>query len=85
MGRDCTLERVSTNDFVIHHPGGGFRRFVRMEEEGNVWLEPADGADRVMLEDRSDDGQYVIGLQNERYSLDLELIADGQSREASGE
>ena len=85
MGRDCTLERVSLKDYVIHHPGGGFRRFVRMEEEGNVWLEPADGADRLTVEERSKDGQYVIGLENESYILAFDLIDNSQSREVSGE
>ena len=44
----CTLEILPQNAFVIHHPDGGFRRFVR-DDEGAI--AEADGAARLDIDD----------------------------------
>jgi hypothetical protein len=45
FARDCVLEVAPDGVLVIHHPGGGFRRFVRKGEG----LLPLDGADPLVV------------------------------------
>lgn len=71
----CTLERVSAEEFVIHHPDGGFRKFVREESDPAIFL-PADGAEPLMIENATDgSGMIVFTLGTSRYQLDGKLIA----------
>lgn len=67
----CTLEEVAgTNEIVIHHPDGGFRRLIRDAETGD--LSPLDGADPLVIEQG---GGLQFALGADRYSIPPELIA----------
>ena len=67
--RSCVLETLRSADgqevLVIHHPGGGFRRFAR---EGGGLL-PLDGADPLVMvaHDRVNGIEFTVA--NERYRL----------------
>ena len=69
----CTLEEVAgTNEIVIHHPDGGFRRLSRDPATGA--LAALDGADPVVpLPSGSVAVQFAVGA--DRYSIPDELIA----------
>ncbi len=67
----CTLEVVAgTNELVIHHPDGGFRRLLRDAETGE--LAPRDGADPLVIVQGSG-LQFAVG--EDRYSIPPELLA----------
>lgn len=72
MSAVCTLERVDEGDeIVIHHPDGGFRRFVR--DPANGALAPLDGAEPlVMTEGEGGALQFAVG--EDRYSVPPELL-----------
>jgi hypothetical protein len=69
----CTLEQVAgTQDFVIHHPDGGFRRFTYDAASGDIAT--FDGAESVTT--TSADGgvvQFQVGA--DRYELVSEPAA----------
>jgi hypothetical protein len=70
---DCVLERVGeAPDFVIHHPGGGFRRFVQDSETGEITV--SDGAEPLAIfsEDETRLGLQVI---DDRYLVPLDKLA----------
>lgn len=70
----CTLERErSTGRFVLHHPGGGFRRFARDPQTGAIIA--ADGAERVTGQSSADD-HLAFALGDNRYRVPLRLLAD---------
>ncbi|QDH34747.1 hypothetical protein [Porphyrobacter sp. YT40] len=79
LSPDCVLERVSTDRFVIHHPDGGFRRFVRVEESGDLGLRPADGAEVVSEERWQGDGLYLLAFEGEKYRFPIALLKEGDS------
>jgi hypothetical protein len=66
----CTLEQVAgTNEIVIHHPDGGFKRLIRDTATGD--LAPLDGADPLVIEQGSG-VQFAVGA--DRYSIPPELL-----------
>jgi hypothetical protein len=69
----CTLERVAgTQDFVIHHPDGGFRRFTRDPATGDIAT--VDGAENlVTTEDYAGVLKFEVGA--DRYELISEPAA----------
>lgn len=70
----CTLEVVAGSDeIVIHHPDGGFRRLTRDPATGG--LLPLDGADPLVIV-QGNALQFAIGP--DRYSIPAELITPGQ-------
>lgn len=73
LGSDCTLERVAgTQEIVIHHPDGGFRRFVIDPATGGVAA--LDGAEPLVPQPGEGDAvQFAIG--EDRYSIPADLIA----------
>jgi hypothetical protein len=75
MTEACVFERSSQDAFVIHHPGGGFRRFS-IEADGTI--APADGAFAVGTERAA--GARVINVGPDRYLLppDLPATAAGE-------
>ncbi len=79
LSPDCVLERVSNDSFVIHHPGGSFRRFVRIEEPGDLGLRLADGAEVIIEERWQGDGLYLIALEGEEYRFPITLLKEGGS------
>jgi hypothetical protein len=72
FAKACTLEREDTaGRFVLHHPGGGFRRFTRDPQTGEVMT--ADGAERVS--DQASAGEYLaFALGENRYRVPLRLL-----------
>ncbi len=68
----CTLERVAgTQQFVLHHPDGGFRRLTRDLATGA--LAPLDGADPLMsAADAPEALQFAIG--QDRYRIPRALL-----------
>lgn len=72
LASGCTLERlVDAGGIVLHHPGGGFRRF-RFDAE-LLKIEPSDGADPVISE-RSGDEHMVFRVGTDRYRIALALL-----------
>lgn len=71
----CTLERVDPVEFIIHHPDGGFRRFVWADTGA---LTAADGAEPLDYQESVDQtGMIEFGMENERYRLDRSLVEPG--------
>lgn len=66
----CTLEVISDVEFIIHHPDGGFRRFVWAD---NGVLAVADGAEPVQYE-RVTEASREFGLEVDRYRLPTDLM-----------
>jgi len=51
MGPDCIGERLTSGDsqqFIIHHPDGSFRRFEFLPDDAGIGL--ADGAGELLQE-----------------------------------
>lgn len=68
----CTLEEVSSSEFIIHHPDGGFRRF-QFDEDGK--LAASDGAEPVLEERiRVYEGTWEFALEIDRYRVDGALL-----------
>lgn len=73
LGSDCTLERVAgTREIVIHHPDGGFRRFVTDAASGSV--APMDGAE-PMVPQPGEAGAVQFAVGEDRYSISADLLA----------
>lgn len=73
LGSDCTLERVAgTQEIVIHHPDGGFRRFVTDAATGG--LAPMDGADSLVPQ-TGEGGAVQFAVGEDRYSIPADLLA----------
>lgn len=66
----CTLEWVGEEwgqEFLIHHPGGGFRRFVLNEDASGVTVK--DGAEDVEMVDPSQGGFWQFSVGGDRYLI----------------
>ena len=63
--RSCVLERQGTM-VVLHHPGGGFRRF----ELGSEGIAAADGADPAVVALLAD-GRLEVAVARDRYRLPI--------------
>lgn len=69
----CTLERTDPVEFIIHHPDGGFRRFV-WADTGELTL--ADGAEPLSVTDSIDDPEVIeMTVGSDRYRLRQALVA----------
>ena len=69
----CTLELVAADEFVIHHPNGGFRRFV-YADTGIVAA--SDGVDAIANEVIDGEaGMWEFKVGSDRYRLDRRLRA----------
>ena len=72
----CTVERVSTQSFVIHHPDGGFRRF-RLTNDPSEPVAAADGALTLVYESTDGAAEMLeFGVGADRYRIGAELIAN---------
>lgn len=68
----CTLERVAgTQQVIIHHPDGGFRRLSYDPVTGT--LAPVDGAEPVVVEEGQGAVQFAVGA--DRYRIPREPVA----------
>ncbi|MEP3420847.1 MAG: hypothetical protein ABJN35_03875 [Erythrobacter sp.] len=70
----CSLERLASAEFVIHHPDGGFRRFS-LTDDDTAPIGVADGAEPVNFQTHEDSDIWEFGLTVDRYRLDKNLIA----------
>jgi hypothetical protein len=69
----CTLELIAgTQEIVIHHPDGGFRRFTRDPATGD--LAPFDGAEPLVPQ-AGEGGATRFAVGPDRYSIPAELLA----------
>jgi len=67
----CTMEHVSADELVIHHPGGGFRRFLR-DDQNPVQLIAADGAQGLEYVENETHAEFA--LDNEKYRAETRLL-----------
>ena len=69
FAQDCVLERLALEEggemLVIHHPGGGFRRFVRK----SATLLPLDGADPLVAVANDPAGELEFTIAGDRYRM----------------
>jgi hypothetical protein len=67
----CTLEQVAgTDEIVIHHPDGGFRRFARSAD--GAMLMPLDGAEPLVPQGED---PLQFSVDEDRYAIAPGLIA----------
>lgn len=68
----CVLERVGdAPDFVIHHPGGGFRRFDQDRETGEITV--FDGAEPLTIFSE-DETRLGLRVSDDRYLVPLDKL-----------
>ncbi|MEL7446736.1 MAG: hypothetical protein AAGK02_13170 [Pseudomonadota bacterium] len=78
--RVCTLEKLDTaggeigNEFLIHHPDGGFRR-IRFDVHSGEVVE-LDGAEKVETVDVLPGGTYEFSIAGDRYIIPLDMLWD---------
>jgi hypothetical protein len=73
LAKDCTLEKVAgTQDFVVHHPDGGFRRFTRDPATGGIAT--FDGAENIATA-AADGGALQVQVGADRYRIPPDMIA----------
>lgn len=73
LAAQCTLEKVAgSQEIVIHHPDGGFRRFARDAATGG--LAPLDGAEALVPE-AGVAGAVQFAVGEDRYSIPPELLS----------
>ena len=63
----CTLETLGGDDFVIHHPDGGFRRFVWTGTGGERAIGSAIGAGEVETLTPVSPSHIEFAFENDRY------------------
>lgn len=71
--RVCTLEELPQAQFVIHHPDGGFRRFMNDDEGLNI----ADGAEPISMNilDGVELSVLEFSVGSDRYRIPQEMVA----------
>lgn len=71
----CTIELISAEEFVIHHPDGGFRRFTQSDDSSSP-IAVADGAEPLTYQRvEGESGVLELGLSVDRYRIESKLIA----------
>jgi hypothetical protein len=78
MARVCKLETRGTGnarEFVVHHPDGGFRRFLG---DGAGGLTAADGAEAARVRMSGQSVEIVLG--GNRYRFEAALVGWGDER-----
>jgi hypothetical protein len=68
-GQTCKLERIG-DDFVVHHPDGGFRRFALAPDGKGIV--PADGADAATS--KVAEGTVDVAVGQDRYRIPQSLL-----------
>jgi hypothetical protein len=69
---DCTLEWIGVagaQDFLIHHPDGGFRRFTLNENASGIALK--DGADELEMVEPAQQGFWQFSVSGDRYLIPI--------------
>lgn len=72
LGPNCTLERVSAQEFVIHHPDGGFRRILR--DAATSALAPHDGVD-PLVPGSEGEGTVRFAIGPDHYAIPHAMLA----------
>lgn len=68
----CTLEQVAgTQQIVLHHPDGGFRRLARDQAAGT--FAPLDGAEPLVPQS-GDEGAVQFAIGADRYRIPSALL-----------
>ena len=65
---DCTLEFIGEaggQEFLIHHPNGGFRRFTLTADASSV--APKDGAEELEMVEPAPQGFWQFSVSGDRY------------------
>lgn len=72
LAKDCIFERETKADrFVLHHPGGGFRRF-RFDAQAQA-VRAADGAEQVS--NQTSEGETLsFAVGDDHYRVPLRLL-----------
>ena len=68
----CTLEwigEVGGQEFLIHHPEGGFRRFAPNEDASGVTA--VDGAEETIMMEETPDGQWQFSVSGDQYRMPI--------------
>ena len=70
----CTLEVTGPDEFVIHHPDGGFRRFLNDEDRQTVTSDGANGYTKLLQVHFKENGEMVPSMEvdGDRYLLTVE-------------
>ena len=72
---ECVLEHVGPDQFVIHGPNGGFRRFTSVSEGGKLSFEVSDGAAEVaIINTGSSTGPIEFSVESDVYRVDPSLM-----------
>jgi hypothetical protein len=73
LAANCTFEReAQAGRFILHHPGGGFRRF-RYDAQAQT-VRAADGAERVS--NQASEGETLsFAVGEDHYRVPLRLLA----------
>jgi hypothetical protein len=69
FAQECKLERIG-DDFVVHHPDGGFRRFALAPDGKGIV--PADGADAATS--KVAEGTVDVAVGQDRYRIPQSLL-----------
>lgn len=70
MGPNCIGERLSNGDseqFIIHHPDGSFRRFEFLPDDAGIGV--ADGAGELLQE--RDGNSVLLTIEDAQYRLPI--------------
>ena len=74
--RVCVLERVGVDEFVIHGPDGGFRRFIVTDDPSGQRLITVDGASEVtIINSGSDIDPMEFSVESDVYRIEQAAIA----------
>ena len=68
----CTLEwigEVGGQEFLIHHPEGGFRRFAPNEDASGVTA--VDGAEETIMMEETPDCQWQFSVSGDQYRMPI--------------
>jgi hypothetical protein len=68
FSKHCTLEWIGDaqgQEFLIHHPDGGFRRFTLSQDAGSIALK--DGAEELEIVEPSPQGFWQFSVAGDRY------------------
>ena len=70
----CTLEVTGPDEFVIHHPDGGFRRFLNQEDGQTVTSDGASGHTKLLQVHFRENGEMVPSMEvdGDRYLLTVD-------------
>ncbi len=72
----CTLEWIDEDErqeFLIHHPEGGFRRFSVNEDASGVTA--VDGAETATMLEAAPQGQWQFSVSGDQYRMPVPALS----------